>query len=516
MKEQEQKVLLIAKNLLKFLGSKSNIKIISNCQTRLRIDVKNLTKVVKNEIIKLDYTLGVNIVGNQVQVIYGPGKVIEMKNAFIKIFNDSKTKKEGDLKTIAAQNKKAQKARNISPFQKFIGKFSGIFAPLIIGFIGAGILSGVAGILQSIFTTTSFDKQSLIWTNEIARSWFGLFDILMTIWKGTFLIIVGWRTAEIFNGAGVLGAIISGLYVAAFATSFNNIFIADHDGFNFLGMHISGNNWFIKGFRPEAPISATANWTISYPSGSIFGVMISASLVGIMEKYLRKIVPNVLDMILTPTFVLLILLILNFILIFPISGYIFMGVSFLFSNLYTNPFGASFLAGIFLITVVFGIHQGFVPVYATLLSEQGVNGLFPVLAMGGAGQVGMALALWLRAEKNTKIRKQIQGAIIPGFLGIGEPLIYGVSLPRIKPFITACIGGAIGGFWIGAYNLWGGDNIGLNTMFGPSGLLMLPLMTTINQVVWKGVLVALGGIVISYGAGFVLTYYFGYKNIDLT
>jgi N-acetylmuramic acid-specific PTS system IIC component len=56
------------------------------------------------------------------------------------------------------------------------------------------------------------------------------------------------------------------------------------------------------------------------------------------------------------------------------------------------------------------------------------------------------------ATKKGTLRKQIQGAIIPGFLGIGEPLIYGVSLPRIVPFISACIGAAIPGFFVGAMN----------------------------------------------------------------
>lgn len=500
----------IANDLIKLVGGTKNIRSFTNCQTRLRINVSDLSKVSKDKIEFLPQTLGLHISGTQVQVIYGPGKVIKMKNAFENIlgktsedfFNDS-------LENIVSKNKAFQKSKNTSSFQRFIGKFSGIFAPLILGFIGAGILSGIGGILQSSYTENGK------WINEAAHSWYGLFSVLMNIWKGTFLVIVGWRTAEAFNGSGVIGAIIGGLYVAAFASQFTTIFIPNKSGFNFLGIHINGDNWFVKGFRPFSPSEADKMWSLSYPSGSIFGVMFSAGLVGTIEKYLRKIVPSLLDTIVTPTITLLILLILNFTLIFPISGYVFVGISFLFSNLYANPFGASLLAGIFLITVVFGIHQGFVPVYAALLKTEGVNGLFPVLAMAGAGQVGMAIALYLRANKNGKLKKQIQGAIIPAILGIGEPLIYGVSLPRFKPFITASIGGAIGGFFIGAINLWVGDPVGLNTMFGPSGILMLPLMTTKAGIVWKGILIGIGGIAISYVSGFLTTYYFGHKNIDL-
>jgi N-acetylmuramic acid-specific PTS system IIC component len=79
------------------------------------------------------------------------------------------------------------------------------------------------------------------------------------------------------------------------------------------------------------------------------------------------------------------------------------------------------------------------------------------------------------------LRTQIKGAIIPGFLGIGEPLIYGVTLPRMKPFITACIGGACGGFFLGLI-AWLGLPVGLNTVFGPSGLVALPLMTSASGI----------------------------------
>ncbi len=505
----------IAKSVLELVGGDSNVESFTNCQTRLRINVRDVGEVNQKELTKTQGALGINISGTQVQVIYGPGKVVTMKESFGLISkSESKTL---SLEEQAKINKAAAKSNNTSGFQKFVGKFAGIFAPLIIGFIGAGILAGIAGIIQSSGMHLVANK--MVWKSDTAHSWFNIFNVLLTIWKGTFLVIVGWRTSEAFGGSGVIGAIIAGLYVTAFAGAVDQIFIPIKDSakhtvaFNFLGTHISGENWFLKGLRPA--FSAQKGWAISYPSGSIFGVMFSAGLVGIIEKRVRRIVPNVLDTVLTPTFTLIILLALNIILIFPISGYVFTAVAFLFKNLYGNPIGAALLGGIFLITVVFGIHQGFVPVYAALLAETGVNGLFPVLAMAGAGQVGMALALYLRAEKNGVLRAQIKGAIIPGILGIGEPLIYGVSLPRVKPFITACIGGAVGGFFIGAINLWGGDPVGLNTMFGPSGIIAIPLMTTAHGVIWKAILVYMGGLAISYAAGFVATYYFGHKGVDL-
>lgn len=162
---------------------------------------------------------------------------------------------------------------------------------------------------------------------------------------------------------------------------------------------------------------------------------------------------------------------------------------------------------------MFGVHQGFVPVYMALVETQGFNSLFPILAMAGGGQVGAAIALYVKAAKDSVLRNQIRGAIIPGFLGVGEPLIYGVTLPRMKPFVTACLGGAAGGFFVGLV-AWMGLPVGLNTVFGPSGLVAIPMMTSADGV-FPGMLVYVGGLFTSYLFGFIFTYFFGTKNVDL-
>ncbi len=143
-----------------------------------------------------------------------------------------------------------------------------------------------------------------------------------------------------------------------------------------------------------------------------------------------------------------------------------------------------------------------------------MNSLFPILAMAGAGQVGAALALYVKADKHSKLRKNIRGAIIPGFLGIGEPLIYGVTLPRVKPFFTSMAGGAIGGVYIGLL-AWLGVPFGLNTVFGSSGLLAAFDMTSPNGV-GVAILLYLSALLVSYIAGFALTFFFGTKGVDLS
>lgn len=147
--------------------------------------------------------------------------------------------------------------------------------------------------------------------------------------------------------------------------------------------------------------------------------------------------------------------------------------------------------------VMFGLHQILTPVHLEMIEQTGSTLLLPILAMAGAGQVGAALALWVKCRKNTQLTELIKGALPVGILGIGEPLIYGVTLPLGRPFITACIGGGVGGAVIGLIG-----NIGA-TSIGPSGVALIPLIANGH---WFGYVL---GLLAAYAGGFVATYFFG-------
>ncbi len=132
-----------------------------------------------------------------------------------------------------------------------------------------------------------------------------------------------------------------------------------------------------------------------------------------------------------------------------------------------------------------------------MIAKTGSTQLLPILAMAGAGQVGAAIALWLRLRKDREFVELVKGALPVGILGIGEPLIYGITLPLGRPFITACIGGGIGGAIIGSLGQAGAIAI------GPSGLALLPLIA--NGKWWVYLLGLLG----AYIGGFIATYLFG-------
>ena len=445
--------------ILACIGGSQNIALCGNCMTRLRLTLRERSLVDHAKLKKIPSVMGVIEGNDQLQIVLGPGKAqtaSEMMNILLAQNHASQEieAKPADLHTLAAANKQQLKSKQRSGFHSFLTQFATIFTPLIPGFIAAGLLLGIATLLQ----------QTLVLEGSTAPLWLTSLIGYMKIFSVglfTFLsILIGFNTQKAFGGTGVNGAIIASLFILRYSTEGTVGYYAGID--NFFGLVID-------------------------PRGNIIGVLLACMFGAWIERKVRKIIPDNLDMILTSSITLLITGAVTYVVIMPIGVELFKGMSWLFLHLNGNPFGTALLAGLFLIAVVFGIHQGFVPVYFALMDAQGFNSLFPILAMAGAGQVGAALALYLKAKPDSTLRLQIKGAIFPGLLGIGEPLIYGVTLPRLKPFITACFGGAVGGFFIGLV-AYMGLPIGLNTVFGPSGLVSIPLMTS-SQGIYAGIMV---------------------------
>lgn len=477
----------LLRDILQAVGGAQNIAACGHCMTRLRLTLNQPGESDLARLKSLPGVLGVIDSEAQLQIVLGPGKAQTAAEGMQNLLAQGDTAlapqgETAELRVLAKQQKQQLKAKQTSGVHQFLSRFATIFTPLIPGFIGAGLLLGFATLIeQSLHLTAPGDHAPWLLHTVAYMKVFG---------KGlfTFLsILIGYNAQKAFGGSGVNGAIIASLFVLGYVPTATTGYYSGME--NFFGLTID-------------------------PRGNIIGVLMAAIIGAWIEKQLRKIIPDNLDMILTSLFTLLITGAITYLLIMPLGGELFKGMSWLFIHLNNNPFGCALLAGLFLIAVMFGIHQGFIPVYFALMETQGFNSLFPILAMAGAGQVGASLALWCKAEKGALLRAQIKGAIVPGLLGVGEPLIYGVTLPRLKPFITACGGGALGGFFIGLV-AWLGLPVGMNTVFGPSGLVTLPLMTS-SQGIFAGMAVYLAGLMVAWIGGFLLTWWFGTRNVDLS
>ena len=250
-------------------------------------------------------------------------------------------------------------------------------------------------------------------------------------------------------------------------------------------------------FNADVPLKST----LTTGKGGIIGVIIGVWLLSKIEKALRKRIPDVLDLIVTPFLTLLITGLIYVFIVMPLAGYFSDGLIYVLSfiinssNPVVNVISGYVLSAVFLPMVLLGLHHGLIPIYAVQLEQLGGVSLFPVLAMAGAGQVGAAIAIYLKAKKtgNHRLQKVVTGALPAGFLGVGEPLIYGVTLPMFKPFFTAGLGAGFGG----AYVMLTGV---MANAWGPSGLVATAVMKPecmINYVI---------GLVIAYIGGFVITH----------
>ena len=444
-----------------------------NCMTRLRLafDAAGIPDGLADDIAKFSGVLGTNPDGTELQVILGPGKAANVAVAFNELLatqNDARTNatpsknehtklgKEttddgrpqiGDGKALHAQIR----AKNATPVKLFFRRIASIFIPIIPGFIACGLINGCLNVVAK--AAPDVTSGALYQLLAIAGS---------TVFWG-LNILVGRNAMEEFGGTPVLGAILGALLA--------------HPGL--ANVQLAGR-------------------TLVPGRGGIISVLLVAILACCIEKRLRRCVPETLSLFVTPLVTFLVSGAIAIVILQPLGGFLsdVIGSTATGAIASGGALTGAILGGTFLPMVMLGIHQTLTPIHAELLARYGVTILLPVLAMAGGGQVGASFAVYLRT-KNARLKKIIASALPVGMLGIGEPLIYGVTLPLGKPFIGACIGGACGGAVQAAFG------IGAATL----GISGLPLAAATDNIP-----VYLLGLVCAYIGGFLATLVIGFDD----
>jgi PTS system sucrose-specific IIC component len=298
-----------------------------------------------------------------------------------------------------------------------------IFVPLLPGIICAGLCGGFASLIAQ--TVPNLTDNSL---------WGFVYQVLSLINTAMMSFLTAWagyRAAQRFGGTPILGGMLG--------------MITSLDGIN----RISA----ILGLYNQAvPLDSV----LCSGKGGVLAVIAGALLIAVVEKAIRSVMPASIDVVFTPLLTMLLCVVPYILFIMPLFGYASEGIVWLFSraclseNVFIRASSGYFAAAFFLPLVAAGMHHGLVALYSVQLQELGFVTLYPALAMAGAGQVGAALALWKKARKvgNDNLCSVISGALPAGLLGVGEPLIYGVTLPLGKPFLTAGLGAGFGGAFI--------------------------------------------------------------------
>ncbi len=457
----------VAKQVLENVGGRENILGNAVCMTRLRLQLRDDKLVHLDSLKNIEGVLGV-VEADTLQIVFGPGTVTKVGQAFSELTGISLGSVEEDYTTadVAATNKRINKEKYDKPVQRFLQKIANIFIPILPGIIAAGLINGITNVIN-VSTGNAFAME---WWYQCIRtmSW-GLFTFLP--------IYVGMNAAKEFKGSPILGAMAGAMSVAV--PSMPLLTVVDDKSILL--------PFVDKAFSPSA------------------GGLLAALFVGIffafLERNIRKYMPSFLDTFLTPLCTVILGGLVALLVIQPLGEVlttaIYSGLNFVYEKL--GIVGGYILSAGFLPLVSVGLHQALTPIHVLLNDPSGptggINYLLPILMMAGGGQVGAGLALFLKT-KIKKLKQLTRDSIPVGILGIGEPMMYAVTLPLGKPFLTACLGSGFGGILAVLFHLG-------TVSQGVSGLFGLLIMVPGSQLQFVIAMLA------AYVGGFVLTWFFG-------
>ena len=462
----------LAKDIIKHVGGKENINGLSHCVTRLRFKLKN-EAVANTDVLKnMDGIVTVIRSGGQYQVVIG--------NHVSEVYAQVMT--EGGLQEGGSE---AASGEKMGLFNSFIDMISGVFSPTLGVLAATGMIKGFTALFLTVGLLT---KES------------GTYQILNALGDCLFYffpIFLGYTSAKKFGANIFIGMAIGATLVYP---SFGTITAAGEPLYT-----------LFSGTIFESPVYITFLGIpvilMSYTS-SVIPIIISTYIGSKLEAFFRKVTPSVVRTFLVPFFTLLVTVPLALIAIGPVSTWagqlLGQGTLFLYN---LSPVIEGLLVGAFWqVFVIFGLHWGLVPI---ALNNMAVLKSDPILAASfGASfaQTGAVLAIMLRT-KNAKLKSLSIPAIISGIFGVTEPAIYGITLPRKKPFILSCVAAAVGGGIVGlmgtkGYILGGLGIFGIPSYISPDGMD-------------KGFYGAIAAIVISFILGFILVFFSGFKDEEV-
>ncbi|WP_369788887.1 PTS transporter subunit EIIC [Rouxiella sp. WC2420] len=472
------KTQILATQILNGVGGATNIIKLENCMTRVRIEVENEQLLDLPGLKKLEGIKGYVKQGQQHQLVVGPGaagRVVEAMQSLLadgikqpETFDasqrftgavlDNDVANKDFVNNDITQSKAQAKAKYSAPMSGALRQLANVFIPLIPAFIASGLITGIINLLKR---PDIAGHLALDYPNALA---------LLGVFGGAVFaimnILVGVNAARVFGGSQAMGGVMAGILSSP---------------------QLAQITLFGEALQPGR--------------GGVIAVLLVVALMCWVEKRLRRLLPESVELILNPLFTTLITATLAIVILQPLGGLISDGIA-QGVNIAIDRGGlavGAVLAGLFLPLVLSGLHQGLVPIHVELIQAHGSNPLLPILAMAGVGQVGAAIAVLIKT-RNPRLKKVIKGALPVGILGIGEPLIFGVTLPLGRPFIAACLGGAVGGALICYWK------VATVITFGISGL---PLALTIIS---GKVMLYLTGALITMVAGFIFTWIMGFND----
>lgn len=449
----------IAKEILKDVGGKDNIVDVTHCYTRLRFVLKDTKQANKEALLQTEGVISVVESGGQYQVVLG-NKVAHVYNA---------------LEPLLAQQlttKTSTKEKN-SLGNRILNTVAAIFTPVVPAIAASGMLKGILAI--AVMVANNFYQVDLKPLNT--------YIILSAASDALFYfmpVILGYSAAKVFKTneyiAMVIGATLCYPTIVSLMT--------EESAVTLFGLHVTKANYV----------------------STVIPIILAIFILAYVQRFLEKVIPEVLKIIMVPTLSLLLMIPATLLLFGPIGIYLGDGVNWLYyyiMNLSPILLGG-FIGGIWCALVIFGAHRGLVPIGINDVARTGRQNLLAFAGAANFSQAGAAFGVFVRT-KNKDLKAVAASATVTALFGITEPAIYGANLRLKKPMIYAVASGAAGGALMG----WGGS---YGTAFANQGLLTIPVYAEAGT---KAFICYLLGCGIAFFGAFLLTIFLGFNDLPL-
>lgn len=449
----------IAKEILKDVGGKDNIVDVTHCYTRLRFILKDTKQANKEALLQTEGVISVVESGGQYQVVLG-NKVAHVYNA---------------LEPLLAQQlttKTSTKEKN-SLGNRILNTVAAIFTPVVPAIAASGMLKGILAI--AVMVANNFYQVDLKPLNT--------YIILSAASDALFYfmpVILGYSAAKVFKTneyiAMVIGATLCYPTIVSLMT--------EKSAVTLFGLHVTKANYV----------------------STVIPIILAIFMLAYVQRFLEKVIPEVLKIIMVPTLSLLLMIPATLLLFGPIGIYLGDGVNWLYyyiMNLSPILLGG-FIGGIWCVLVIFGVHRGLVPIGINDVARTGRQNLLAFAGAANFSQAGAAFGVFVRT-KNKDLKAVAASATVTALFGITEPAIYGANLRLKKPMIYAVASGAAGGALMG----WGGS---YGTAFANQGLLTIPVYAEAGT---KAFICYLLGCGIAFFGAFLLTIFLGFNDLPL-
>ena len=441
-----------AQDILDHVGGSKNIASAAHCATRLRLVIADNKKVSKEALENIDGVKGVFEASGQLQIILGTGTVNKVFAEFIDIAGITASSK-AEAKEAAAEKQ--------NWFMRAIKLLGDIFVPIIPAIVASGFLMGIMNSLDFM------NSNGFLHINTHSSIY--VFANLFSNIAYTFLqILIAFSAAKAFGANQYLGAVIGMIMIHP---SLQNAYTVATEGVQ------QTQSVFFGLFKIDM---------VGY-QGHVIPVIIAVWILAVIEKKLHKIVPEVLDLFVTPLVSVFVTGYLTLSIVGPIFVWAENAILGAIQWMLTLPLGIGSLimGGLYAPTVVTGIHQMYTAIDIGQLAKYGVTYWLPLASAANVAQGAAALAVGIKS-KDKKIKSLALPSSLSAFMGITEPAIFGVNLRFFKPFIAGCIGGGCGALYASLVHL-GAKGTGVSGIFGILLCLNQPLQYLIEMVIAVGV-----------------------------